>query len=259
MGLNLKKTIAFIDLETTGLSISNDKIVEISILKLAPDNSVDTLTLRINPDIKISEESIAIHGITEEDVRDEPVFAKVAKNIVKFIGNADISGYNVLKFDLPLLMEEFLRVEVDFNLDNRKVVDVQHIFHKMERRDLKAAYKFYCNKVLENAHSAEADITATKEILLAQVEKYDELDNTVESLSDFTGNQIDNMVDLAGRIMKNEDGEEIFNFGKYKGRKVTDIFDKDPSYYGWMINNDFPLYTKKKLTELILKWKSENR
>lgn len=259
MTIKITKPLVFIDLETTGLSISTDRIVEISILKMNPDQSTEIKTLRVNPEIPIPQESINIHGITDEDVKDEPSFAKVAKTIAQFIGNADISGYNVLKFDIPLLMEEFLRNNIDFNLDGRKIVDVQHIFHKKEKRDLAAAYKFYCNKEIVNQHSAEADIIATKEVLLAQIEKYDDLDNSIDALYDFTGKQSENNVDLAGRIIKDEKGNIVFNFGKYKGQIVTDIFQKDPAYYGWMMKNDFPLYTKKKLTELILTWKNENR
>lgn len=257
MNLILKRPLALIDLETTGLSISNDRIVEISILKLMPDQSQDVLTMRINPEMSIPKQSTEIHKITDDDVKDAPTFAKVAKNLIQFIGNADLSGYNIYKFDLPVIMEEFLRAGVDFSMENRKVVDVQHIFHKMEKRDLSAAYMFYCNKEIVNQHSAEADIKATYEVLLAQVGKYDNIGKSIDELYDFTGRQLENMIDFAGRIVLDDKGVPVFNFGKYKGRSVYDIFEKDSAYYSWMMNGDFPLYTKKKLTELILRWKQK--
>lgn len=257
MSLLLKRPMAFIDLETTGLSISADRIVEISIMKLMPDGSKDVLTILVNPEMPIPAQSTAIHGITDDDVKDSPSFSKIAKNLVQFIGNADLSGYNIYKFDLPIMMEEFLRTGVDFPMENRKVIDVQHIFHKMEKRDLAAAYKFYCDKEIVNQHHAEADILATYEVLLAQVKKYNEIGKTVEELYDFTGRQMETMLDFAGRFILDEKGNPIFNFGKYKGRSIFEIFEKDPAYYSWMMNGDFPLYTKKKLTELILKWKQQ--
>ncbi|MBL6964145.1 MAG: 3'-5' exonuclease [Bacteroidetes bacterium] len=255
MTIKLTKPLALFDLETTGLNISSDRIIEISILKLLPDGGRENLTQRINPEIPVSEESFAIHGISNEDLKDEPAFAKIAKNLVNFIGNADLSGYNVVKFDLPMFVEELLRANVDFSLEGRKVIDVQHIFHKKERRDLAAAYQFYCDKEIENQHSAEADIMATEEVLQAQIERYEDIGDDMDSLYEFTGKQLENMVDLAGRIVLNEEGEAVFNFGKYKSRKVFDIFEKDPAYYGWIIKNDFPQHTKQKLTELMFKWK----
>jgi DNA polymerase III subunit epsilon len=255
MSIKLTKPLALFDLETTGLNVSTDRIIEISILKLMPDGKREILTQRINPEIPISKESLEIHGISNEDLKDEPVFAKVAKSLVNFIGNADLSGYNVVKFDLPMFVEELLRANVDFSLDGRKVVDVQHIFHRKERRDLAAAFKFYCNKEIINQHSAEADIAATEEVLQAQVLRYDDIGDDMESLYEFTGKQLENMVDLAGRVVLNDEGDAVFNFGKHKSKKVFDIFEKDPAYYGWMIKNDFPQHTKQKLTELMFKWK----
>ncbi|MBT3302237.1 MAG: 3'-5' exonuclease [Bacteroidetes bacterium] len=255
MSIKLTKPLALFDLETTGLNVSTDRIIEISILKLMPDGKREILTQRINPEIPISKESLEIHGISNEDLKDEPVFAKVAKSLVNFIGNADLSGYNVVKFDLPMFVEELLRANVDFSLDGRKVVDVQHIFHRKERRDLAAAFKFYCNKEIINQHSAEADIAATEEVLQAQVLRYDDIGDDMESLYEFTGKQLENMVDLAGRVVLNAEGDAVFNFGKHKSKKVFDIFEKDPAYYGWMIKNDFPQHTKQKLTELMFKWK----
>jgi len=257
MNLTLTRPLAFIDLETTGLNISTDRIVEISVLKLLPDGVKEVFTMVINPEIPIPKQASDIHGFKDEDVKDAPTFAKVGKNILQFIGNADLSGYNIVKFDLPLLVEEFLRVGIDFPIESRKVIDVQHIFHKMEKRDLAAAYKFYCNREIVNQHSAEADITATYEILLAQVDKYNNIGKNIDELYDFTGRQMETLVDLASRLVKDDKGIPVFNFGKYKGRSVFEIFEKDPSYYSWMMKGDFPLYTKKKLTELILKWKQE--
>jgi len=257
MKLKLTKPLAFIDLETTGLNVGNDRIVEIAILKVFPDGSSETYLQRINPEIPISAESISIHGITEEDLKDKPTFAKLGKNILNFIGNADLSGFNILRFDLPMLVEEFMRNGMELYLEGRKVIDVQQIYHKKEKRDLASAYKFYCDKVIENQHSAEADIIATKDVLLEQLNRYDDIGEDVESLYEFTGRQLENMVDLAGRIVRNEEGEIVFNFGKHKGRKVFEIFEKDPAYYGWILKNDFPEYTKKKMTELLFKWKQK--
>ena len=259
MSLKLNRPLAFIDLETTGLNISHDRIVEISILKMMPDQRKEIMTLRINPTIPISAESTSIHGITNDDVKNEPTFAKVAATLNSFIANSDLSGYNIVKFDLPMLVEEFLRCEVDFNVDGRKVIDVMNIFKLMERRDLGAAYKFYCDKEIENRHSAEADIVATQEVLLAQIEKYEELTGSVDHLYEFTGKPLDSMIDMASRIVLNSKKEPVFNFGKYKDKTLYEVFEKDPSYYHWMLRGDFPLYTKKKMTEYLLKWKNENR
>lgn len=254
--LNLKRPLAFFDLETTGVNIASDRIVEISILKAMPDGSEEIKTKRVNPEMPIPLTSSVIHGIYDEDVQDAPTFKEIAKEIVGFLENTDLAGYNSNKFDIPVLMEEFLRADVDFELDNRKFVDVQNIFHQMEQRTLKAAYKFYCDKALINAHSAEADVRATYEVLLAQIEKYDGVEwedkqgnksfpvkNEIAALHEFTN--LNRPVDFAGRIVYNEEGIEVFSFGKYKGRSVEEIFRIEPSYYAWMKQGDFPLFTKK--------------
>lgn len=246
--LKLKRPLATFDLETTGVNVAQDRIVEISIIKLNPDGSEDTLTELVNPEIPIPAEAAAVHGITNEKVADKPTIKELGPKIVEFIGDADLSGYNCLKFDVPLLMEEFLRNDIDFSMKNRKVVDVQNIFHRMEQRTLVAAYKFYCNGDLTDAHSAEADTRATLEVLKAQVEKYDELDGEVEMLSDFS--KRGNAVDFAGHIVEGENGEPLFNFGKNKGKSVVEVLKTNPGYYGWMMDAQFPSYTKKVLTEI---------
>lgn len=251
MKLNLKNPIVFFDLETTGTNIVSDRIVEISYLKVSPNGREESKTLRINPEMHIPEATSAIHGIFDKDVADCPTFKQVAKEIIKDIEGADLAGYNSNRFDIPLLAEELLRAEVDIDLMKRKFVDVQVIFHKMEQRTLSAAYKFYCEKDLENAHSAEADTMATYEVLQSQLERYPELQNDVEFLSKFTAQS--NNVDFAGRIIYNEKGEEVINFGKYKGQKVTDVLKKDMGYYGWIMDSDFTLHTKKVLTNIKLR------
>jgi DNA polymerase-3 subunit epsilon len=251
MKLKLSKPLAFFDLETTGVNIATDRIVEISIVKILPDGGKEIKTKLINPTIPISAESSAIHGITDADVADKPTFKEVAKEFAAFIEGCDLGGFNSNKFDVPLLAEEFLRADVDFDVAKRKLVDVQNIFHKMEQRTLSAAYKFYCDKNLDNAHSAEADTMATYEILEAQVEKYDELENDVKFLSEFS--QRTNNADLLGRIVFNEEGIEVFNFGKHKGVPVEQVLVREPGYYNWMMNGDFPLYTKKVLTAIRLR------
>jgi len=251
MKLQLKRPIVFFDLETTGTDVAKDRIVEISILKLHPDGKKEVKTRRVNPEMPIPAGSSEIHGIYDEDVKDEPTFAALAKSLAQFIGNSDLAGYNSNKFDVPLLMEEFLRVDVDFDLESRKLVDVQNIFHKMEQRTLVAAYKFYCGKDLVNAHSAEADIKATYEVLESQIERYEELENDVDFLADFS--KRNDTADLMGRIVFNEEGVEVFNFGKHKGKPVTEVLEKEPSYYDWMMKGDFPLYTKKILTGIKLR------
>jgi DNA polymerase III subunit epsilon len=251
MKLNLKKSLAFFDLETTGIDVGKDRIVEISILKINPNQSQETKTLRFNPEMHIPEEATRIHGISDEDVKDAPIFKHEAKNIAKFIEGCDLAGYNSNKFDIPLLAEEFLRADVDFSIKHRNFIDVQVIFHKKEQRTLSAAYKFYCNKDLENAHSASADIFATYEVLLSQLDMYNDLENDVETLSNFSYHKKN--ADLVGRIVFDEQGREIFNFGKYNGKLVEEVFAKDQGYYGWMMNADFPLYTKKILTEIKLR------
>ena len=249
--LKLNRPIAFIDLETTGVSVGSDRIVEISILKLLPDHTTGIHTQKINPTIPIPAEASAIHGIFDKDVKDRPTFKESAPAIAKILEQCDLAGYNSNKFDIPLLVEEFLRAEIDFNIEDRKLVDVQNIFHKMEQRTLAAAYKFYCNRTLENAHSAEADVKATFEVLQAQLEKYENLLNDVNFLHTFSSNS--DFVDLAGRIIRNKNGVEVFNFGKHKGKPVAQVFKDEPSYYNWMMEGDFPLYTKRVITMLRLK------
>lgn len=251
MQLNLKNPIVFFDLETTGINIAQDRIVEIAILKVSPNGSEEIRTHKINPTIPIPEESSLIHGIYDEDVKDSPTFKEVAKELAKFMEGCDVGGYNSNKFDVPLLAEEFLRADVDIDMSKRYLVDVQNIFHKMEKRTLEAAYKFYCNKDLTDAHSAEADTVATFEVLKAQIQRYSELENDIKFLSEFSS--FSKNVDFAGRIVYNDKNEEVFNFGKYKNMKVSDVLDKDPGYYGWMMNGDFPLYTKNVLTKIKLR------
>lgn len=251
MRLQLTKPLAFFDLETTGVTVGADRIVEISILKLNPDGTESIYTKRVNPEIPIPEFASKVHGIYEKDIANEPNFKKLAPEIAKFIGNADLAGYNSNKFDVPMLVDEFLRVEFDFDMKGRRMVDVQNIFHKMEQRTLAAAYKFYCGKEIENAHSAEADIKATYEVFLAQLERYPDLARDVEGLHTFTA--MTQNVDLAGRIVFNEKKQEVFNFGKHKGKTVEEVFSKEGSYYDWMMQGDFPAETKKVLTALRLR------
>jgi len=251
MELNLKNPIAFFDLETTGLDISNDRIVEIAVLKVDPGGKKDTLHMYINPTIPIEPQATAIHGIRNEDVTDAPTFAQIAKNLADFIEGCDLAGYNCNRFDIPLLAEEFLRANMDIDLKKRKVVDVQVVFFKMEQRTLAAAYKFYLDKDLRNAHTAEADTEATYDILKAQLDHYENLKNDIKYLAGFTS-QTRN-VDFAGRIIYNNKNEEVFNFGKHKGKRVVDVLHDEPSYYNWMMTGDFPLYTKKVLTEIRLR------
>jgi DNA polymerase-3 subunit epsilon len=264
MNLNLKKPIVFFDLETTGINVVTDRIVQISYLKVFPDGSEEQKTQRINPEMHIPEKTTAIHGITDEDVKDMPVFKEYAKSFSKILEGADLGGFNSNKFDIPLLAEEFLRADIDFDFRKRKFIDVQVIFHKMERRTLTAAYKFYCGKDLIGAHGAAADTKATLEVLKAQLDRYKDADfedadgnlskpivNDVEALSVFSSHNQN--VDFAGRIILNEKGVEVFNFGKYKGVPVEQVFEKDQGYYGWMLNNEFPLDTKKVLTQIKLR------
>lgn len=251
MKLNLKKPIVFFDLETTGLSVSSDRIIEIGMIKVSPDGTEETYTSRINPEMKISAESSEITGITDEDVKDEKTFAQLANEIKSFIGEADLAGYNSNKFDVPMLLEEFARVGEEFEMNNRKAVDVQNIFHKKEQRTLEAAYQFYCDKSIENAHSAEADIIATYEVLKAQLDRYNDLENDIEFLADFSQNSKNKLLDFAGRIALNEDGEAIYNFGKNKGKTVKEVLKNEPGYHVWMLKNDFPHYTKKVLSQVV--------
>jgi len=249
--LYLRRPIAFIDLETTGINVSSDRIVEISVLKINPNGTEEWMISRINPEMPIPPKSTAIHGITDEDVADSPKFREIAKNLAAFLEGTDLAGFNAIKFDIPVLAEEFLRVNIDFNFLKRKYIDVQVIFHRKEQRTLSAAYKFYCEKELENAHSSKADTQATYEVLKAQLDRYSDLENDVEKLADFSS--YNNLVDFAGRIVYDEKGVEVFNFGKHKGKPVTDVLREEPSYYSWIMNGDFPLYTKKILTEIKLR------
>lgn len=248
MKLNLTRPIAFIDLETTGVNISNDRIVEIAIVKILTDGTKQVKRKLINPQIPIPTGASDVHGITDEMVKDAPSFKQIANEVKQFIENCDLGGYNSNRFDIPMLIEEFLRAGVPFSADGRKLVDVQKVFHMMEQRTLGAAYKFYCNKVLEDAHSAEADATATWEVLEAQIERYPQIGNTVESIVKFTGE--DDIVDFARRFVK-ENGVEVFNFGKHKGKPVVQVLKEEPQYYDWMMKGDFAMNTKQKLTEIL--------
>lgn len=250
MNLVLHKPICFFDLETTGVNVAHDRIVEISILKVSPNNEKTSKTWLVNPEMPIPAEASAVHGITDDKVAEAPTFKQLASEIFEFMGHADLAGFNSDKFDIPLLAEEFLRAEVDFDLKNRKTIDVQTIFHKMEQRTLSAAYKFYCDKALDNAHSAAADTEATFEVLLSQLERYDELENSIDFLSEFSTRR--KSVDLAGFVVLNKSGEPCFSFGKHKGQTVRHILEQEPGYFGWLLNADFPLYTKKVLTAIRL-------
>lgn len=250
MKLNLKNPVVFFDLETTGVNITSDRIVEISYLKVYPNGNEVSRTMRINPEIHIPEEASKVHGIYDADVADCPTFKQVAKEIAADFEGADIAGFNSNRFDVPLLAEEFLRADVDLDMTRRKFIDVQVIFHKMEQRTLVAAMKFYCGKELEDAHSAEADTRATYEVLKAQLDRYPELQNDVAWLSEYSSHT--NNVDFAGRIVYNEQGVEVFNFGKYKGMPVVEVLRRDPSYYSWILQGDFTLNTKQVLTRIKL-------
>ena len=253
MQLILKNPLVFFDLETTGINITTDRIVEISYLKVMPGGKEECKTRRINPQMHIPEQATAIHGITDADVEDCPAFSEVAKSLAAHIEGCDLAGFNSNRFDIPMLVEEFLRAGVDIDLNKRKFIDVQTIFHKMEQRNLIAAYKFYCGKELTDAHSAEGDTRATYEVLMAQLDKYSELENDVDALSAFSS--FNNNVDFAGRMIFNDNKEEVINFGKYKGQLVRDVLKKDIGYYGWIMQGDFPLNTKQKLTQIRLSMK----
>ncbi|MFB9841747.1 exonuclease domain-containing protein [Mucilaginibacter ginsenosidivorans] len=268
MKLNLKRPLAFFDIESTGTNVGSDRIVELSVIKMNPDGSEEVKTWRMNPGMPIPLESSLVHGIYDEHIKDEPAFGVLAASVAEFIGDSDLAGYNSNKFDIPMLMEEFLRVGINFDLENRFFVDVQNIFHQMEQRTLKAAYLFYCNKQIINAHSAEADTRATMEVLLAQIEKYEGKDwedkagkiskpvvNDIEALHKFTN--LNRPLDFAGRMVYNDKGEELFNFGKHKGKRVEDVFNAEPSYFSWMMQGDFPLYTKQKLEEVYNRWNAK--
>jgi DNA polymerase-3 subunit epsilon len=262
MKLNLKIPLCFFDLETTGVNVTQDRIVEIAVIKVMPNGEIIRKTNRVNPTIPIPAESSAIHGITNEDVADKPTFKELAKDYAKFFEGSDMAGFNILKFDVPVLVEEFLRAGVEFDYSRKKIIDAQKIFHMMEKRTLSAAFKFYCGKEMIDAHSAEADTQATMDVLLAQIARYDNqpvvdgLGNTVgiikndmEELNKLTSSE---MVDLGGRMVKNDKGEPVFNFGKHKNKPVLTVLREEPSYYDWMMNGDFPLDTKRRLTELKL-------
>ena len=253
MELKLKRPIVFFDLETTGVDTARDRIVEISMIKIMPDGEQIIKTRRINPEMHIPEEATAVHGITDDDVRECPRFAQVAKSLAQFLEGCDFGGFNSNRFDLPVLVEEFLRAGVDVNFKRRRFVDVQNIFHKMEQRTLVAAYKFYCGKDLTDAHSAQADTMATYEVLKAQLDRYPELQNDIDALAEFSSRG--ETADYAGRIGYDDKGVEVFTFGKYRGRSVERVFEEDPSYYSWIMNGDFPLYTKKVITEIRLRKK----
>lgn len=251
MKLNLKRPICFFDLETTGVNISKDRIVEISILKVFPNGTKESKTWLINPEINIPKEVILIHGITNEKVANEPTFKLLAREIYTMIKDSDLGGFNSNRFDIPLLAEEMLRADVDFDMTNRLSVDVQTIFHKMEQRNLSAAYKFYCNENLDDAHSAAADTRATYEVLKAQLDAYEILENNTKYLAEFSSRN--KFADCAGFIALNKNNEEYFTFGKHKGKLVTEILTQEPGYFGWLLNADFPLYTKKILTSIKLR------
>jgi len=252
MEFKLSRPLAFFDLETTGTDVATDRIVEICIIKAMPDGSEEKYLQRINPTIPIPASSTAIHGISNEDVSSSPSFEYKAQEVYDFLNDCDLAGYNSNRFDIPLLIEEFLRVSDKFDLADRKFVDVQNIFHRMEQRTLVAAYKFYCGKELINAHSAEADVRATLEVLKSQLDRYpDDLENDIDNLSEFSKGNSRN-VDFAGRVALDENDVPVFNFGKHKGKAVKDVFKTEPSYYHWMINADFPKFTKKVLTSI---WK----
>ena len=269
MELNLNRPLAFFDLETTGINVTTDRIVEISIVRANVNGSTDIKTILINPTIAIPPETTAIHGIKDEDVKDKPTFAQVANELNQFLYNCDLAGYNSNKFDIPLLVEEFLRADIDFDIKNRRCVDIQNIFHRMEPRNLTAAYKFYCGKELINAHSAEADTVATYEILKSQLDKYAGVEhkdskgnitvpvlNDVNALHEFSFSS--RSADLVGHIVYDEKKVEVFNFGKHKGKAVEDVFRNEPSYYDWMMKSLFPLSTKKVITAIKLRGFNKN-
>jgi DNA polymerase-3 subunit epsilon len=248
MPLKLARPIVFIDLETTGINLATDRVIEIAIVKISPEKEKQVKHKIVNPQIPIPKTASDIHGITDEHVKDKPTFKEVANELKQFIDNADLSGYNSNRFDIPLLMEEFLRAGIDLDMNNRRLLDVQQIFHMMEKRTLGAAYKFYCEKELIEAHSAEADATATWEILEAQLMRYGHLGETLETILQFTGEE--KYVDFARRFVMDND-VEVFNFGKHKGRAVCEVLKAEPQYYDWMMKGDFPLHTKQKLTEIL--------
>jgi DNA polymerase III subunit epsilon len=262
MKLNLKIPLCFFDLETTGINITQDRIIEIAVIKVMPNGEVIKKSNVVNPTIPIAPESTAIHGISNEDVKDKPTFKEIAKEYARFFEGTDLAGFNILKFDVPVLVEEFLRADVEFDYSRKKLIDAQKIFHMMEKRTLSAAFKFYCDKEITDAHSAEADTQATLEVLYAQITRYENqevtdglgkkigvIQNDMEALHKLTAS---NLVDLAGRMVRNEKDEVIFNFGKHKGKVATQVLKDEPSFYDWMMKGDFPLDTKRRLTEIKL-------
>ena len=251
MKLNLKNPRVFFDLETTGTNINVDRIVEICYLKVYPNGNEESRTMRINPEMHIPQEATDVHGIHDEDVRDCPTFKEVARSIAHELEGCDLAGFNSNRFDIPVLAEEFLRAGVDVDLSRRKFIDVQVIFHKMEQRTLSAAYKFYCGKNLEDAHTAEADTRATYEVLMAQLDRYPDLKNDITFLSEYSS--FNRNVDFAGRMVYNDSGVEVFNFGKYRGMSVAEVLKKDPGYYSWILSSDFTLNTKAMLTKIRLR------
>lgn len=251
--LLLKRPIAFIDIESTGINFATDRIIELSVHKIKPDKKDETKTWRVNPGIPIPVTSSEIHGIYDKDIKDAPLFKEVASEVDNFIEGCDLAGFNSGRFDIPILMEEFMRCDLDLKIERRKMIDVQKIFHQMEKRTLEAAYEFYCGKTLENAHSAEADARATYEVLCAQLERYKkDIQNDIDFLHEFSkeGDFVD-----TGRRMVYKNGEEYFNFGKHKGRKVVDVLNKEPQYYDWIMKSDFPLHTKRMLTAIKIRMK----
>jgi DNA polymerase-3 subunit epsilon len=250
MKLVLNKPLVVFDLETTGINTSKDRIVELYMIKVQPDGSRTDLYQRYNPEIPIPPEITAIHGISDADVANEPVFKDKANELNQFLLNCDFAGFNSNKFDFPMLVEEFYRAGIDFEVSKRKFIDAQKIFHLMEPRNLSAAFKFYCSKDLDNAHSAKADTEATWEIIQSQLDKYTNLEPNIEYLHKFSGQN--NLADLAGRLVYNDKQEVVFNFGKHKGKRVEDVFKTDYGYYDWMMQGDFPLQTKKVLTQIKL-------
>lgn len=261
MKLKLEKPLAFFDLETTGVNVSRDRIVQIGILKVYPDETLEQYNQLINPGIPIPEETSAIHGITDADVADKPSFKEIGAELVKMLAGCDLGGYNSNKFDIPLLMEEFLRNEIDFDISDKHLIDVQNIFHKMEKRTLRGAYKFYTGAVMENAHDAMADTEATFQVFLAQIARYEGIEYNSEEENSLTPIKNDipalaeystmrKTADFAGRIAYNEEGVEVFNFGKHKGKPVIDVLDAEPSYLDWMKKGDFPKYTIKVLEQI---------
>ncbi|MGE0773147.1 MAG: exonuclease domain-containing protein [Cyclobacteriaceae bacterium] len=262
MSLQLKVPICFFDLETTGTSITTDRIIEIAVIKMMPNGDISQKSHLINPTIPIPAESSAIHGIHDQDVSGKPTFKEVAKEYAKFFEGADLSGFSVIKFDLPLLVEEFLRAEIDFDYSRKRIIDSQKIYHLMEKRNLASALQFYCNKKLEDSHTAHADAMASMEVLLAQVSRYENQEvtdglgrtlgkvaNSMEALHQLTAS---NVIDLAGRMVRNDKGEAIFNFGKHRNKRVLEVLSEEPAYYDWMMNGDFPMDTKRRLTEIRL-------